>query len=376
LAKGKNNLRDPVKRPYLRVANVQDGFLKLDEIKEIALEKHEVERFLLRPDDVLFTEGGDFDKLGRGTIWKGEIPGCLHQNHIFAVRCNDRRLLPDFLAAVAASSYGRRYFLLSSKQSTNLASINSTQLRSFPIPLPPFPEQKRIADILSTWDTAIEQIRKLIGAKERRKKALIWQLLTGKKRLPGLTVSWKEYRMGNLFTERNETNNHHLPLLSITGSRGVIPASEIDRKDASAQDKSGYKRIVPGDIGYNTMRMWQGVSAVSSLEGIVSPAYTICVPNAYVDVRFMGYLFKFPPVVHSFFRHSQGLVSDTWNLKFPHFAQIRVRIPGVDEQHRIAEILFAVDNEIESFEKSLSAVERQKRGLMQKLLSGEVRVKV
>ena len=177
-----------------------------------------------------------------------------------------------------------------------------------------------------------------------------------------------------MFDERIECNNHHLPLLAITGSRGVIPASEIERKDSSTVDKSRYKRITPGDIGYNTMRMWQGVSAVSGLEGIVSPAYTICIPRDTVDVRFIGYLFKLPPIVYLFRRYSQGLVADTLNLKFPNFAKIRVRIPGLDEQRLISEVFSIKDEEIENLERKLSALAKQKRGLMQKLLTGEVRV--
>jgi type I restriction enzyme S subunit len=376
LAKGRKNLRNATVLPYLRVANVQDGFLNLNDVKEIEVENHDVERYLLKSEDVLFTEGGDFDKLGRGTIWKDEIVPCLHQNHIFAVRCNKRFLLPFFLSAVASSPYGRRYFILSSKQSTNLASINSTQLKSFPIPLPPLSEQLKLAEILSTWDEAIEQTRKLIDAKKRRKKALIQQLLSGRRRLPGFSDPWNELTLGDLFDERIECNNYHLPLLAITGSRGVILASEIERKDSSTVDKSRYKRIAPGDIGYNTMRMWQGVSAVSSLEGIVSPAYTICIPKDTVDVRFMGYLFKFRPIVNLFRRYSQGLVDDTLNLKFHNFAQIKVRIPILPEQRRISEILSAADNEIKALEEKLSALEKQKRGLMQKLLTGEVRVKL
>ncbi|MEW6666831.1 MAG: restriction endonuclease subunit S [Thermodesulfobacteriota bacterium] len=255
-------------------------------------------------------------------------------------------------------------------------TLGQGDLALLPVPLPRLPEQVRIAAIISTWNNAIELTRRLHESKIQRKKALMQQLLTGKKRLRGSTEEWKEYRLGDLFVERTETNKAHLPLLAITGGRGVILANEIDRKDASAEDKSSYKRIAPGDIGYNTMRMWQGVSAVSGLEGIVSPAYTVCVPNATVDVRFMGYLFKFPPVVNSFHRHSQGLVSDTLNLKFPHFARIKVKIPHVDEQQRIAEVLSTVDHEIDGLEKNLTALERQKRGLMQKLLTGEVRVRV
>jgi len=225
------------------------------------------------------------------------------------------------------------------------------------------------------WDEAIEQARKLIDARKRRKKALMQQLLTGKRRLPGFNGSWREYHLGNVFNERREVNGDYLPLLAITGSRGVIPASEIERKDSSNPDKSRYKIIRRGDIGYNTMRMWQGVSAVSGLDGIVSPAYTICVPKGDVDVQFMGYFFKLPLVVHLFWRYSQGLVSDTLNLKFNNFAQIKVTIPNLKEQCAIAKVLSSAGDEIATLEKKLSAVEKQKRGVMQKLLTGEVRVK-
>jgi type I restriction enzyme S subunit len=244
------------------------------------------------------------------------------------------------------------------------------------VSLPPFPEQKKIAEILSSWEEAIEQTRNLIEAKRRRKKALMQQLLTGKRRLAGFNNKWKEFALGKLFNERVEPNNHHLPLLAITGNRGIIPAEEIDRRDSSSADKSRYKKIMPGDIGYNTMRMGQGVSAVSKLEGIVSPAYTVCIPKDDVDADFMGYLFKYPPIIHLFWRHSQGLVSDTLNLKFPHFAKVKVRIPSIVEQRSIVNVLSDSDREILIHEKKLSALEKQKRGLMQKLLTGEIRVKI
>ncbi len=241
---------------------------------------------------------------------------------------------------------------------------------------PKLNEQENIAEILSTWDTAIEQTRKLISEKRNKKKALMHQLLEGKKRLPSFKDPWKEYYLKDLFSERKETNGGHLPLLAITGKQGIILASEIDRKDSSSEDKSRYKKITPGDIGYNTMRMWQGVSAVSDMEGIVSPAYTICKPKKRVDVIFMGHLFKMPSVVHLFWRFSQGLVNDTLNLKFHHFAQIKIKIPEIKEQIAIAKVLTTIDNEIKYLEKKMAAMEKQKRGLMQKLLTGEVRVKV
>src|SRR5262245_32965572 len=128
--------------PYLRVANVQDGFLDLSEIKEITIRKSEVNRFALQDGDVLLTEGGDFDKLGRGFIWRDQIRGCVHQNHIFAVRSKRELLDPEFLAYLVQSSYGKAYFLSVAHKTTNLACINTTKLKALPAPIPPKGEQR------------------------------------------------------------------------------------------------------------------------------------------------------------------------------------------------------------------------------------------
>lgn len=259
--------------------------------------------------------------------------------------------------------------------SGSMKKINKRNFLSTLIPLPPFKEQRKIAEIVSTWDAAIKQIHDLLAAKQRRKKALMQQLLTGNRRLPGCNGGWDLVRLGKIFSERKESNRQDLPLLAITSKQGVISASDNGRKDSSSEDKSRYKRIAPGDIGYNTMRMWQGVSALSRLEGIVSPAYTICTPiTSKASSEFLAYLFKHPYVIYLFWRHSQGLVNDTLNLKYHHFAQIKVKIPELLEQEKIAEILACVDQDIELLNRKLDALEKQKRGLMQKLLTGEVRV--
>lgn len=124
------------------------------------------------------------------------------------------------------------------------------------------------------------------------------------------------------------------------------------------------------------MRMWQGRSALSDRDGIVSPAYTVCIPQDGIDGRFAEHLFQLPKVVHLFWRNSQGLVDDTLNLKFPRFAHIRIEFPCEDEQRRIADMLDAMTSEISLLERRLEAVRRQKKGLMQKLLTGQVRVRV
>ncbi|WP_200909771.1 restriction endonuclease subunit S [Azospirillum thiophilum] len=123
VAKGKKDIQDPVELPYLRVANVQDGRIDLTELKTIMVSASQVERYSLRSGDVLMTEGGDFDKLGRGDVWNGQVPVCLHQNHVFAVRPNPDLLVSEFLAALTASAHGKGYFLGCAKQTTNLAGI-------------------------------------------------------------------------------------------------------------------------------------------------------------------------------------------------------------------------------------------------------------
>lgn len=166
--------------PYLRVANVQDGYLDLTEIKTVRITRKELEQLRLQVGDVLMNEGGDFDKLGRGAVWSGEIENCVYQNHVFRVRTNSSDLLPYFLAFYSESNFGKKYFLISSKQSTNLASINSTQLHAYPIALPSREEQQVIIERISAANGRIEVMKAEAGKLRNQKCGLMHDLLTGK----------------------------------------------------------------------------------------------------------------------------------------------------------------------------------------------------
>lgn len=170
--------------PYLSVANVKDGYLDLSVVKTMLVSSEEQQRYGLRNGDVLFTEGGDADKVGRGTVWREEIKPCLHQNHVFAVRPHNDVLAADFLAAFAASAAGKRYFLGAAKQTTNLASINSTQLKLMPLPLPALTEQVRIVETLATASTAISSTMDGREGLRVAKAAIADALLTGRMRVP------------------------------------------------------------------------------------------------------------------------------------------------------------------------------------------------
>ena len=187
LTLGKDYEGDLVERPYLRVANVQDGHVSLEDVTRIDVPAAVAQRVTLRVDDVLMTEGGDLDKLGRGTIWNGEIADCLHQNHIFAIRCFKHKLLPTFLAYLTASQYGRDYFEATGKRTTNLASTNSTKVGQFPIPRPPIVEQSEICQFL---DDKLAELRRLVGTIEAQidaltayRKSLIHECVTGQRRI-------------------------------------------------------------------------------------------------------------------------------------------------------------------------------------------------
>jgi type I restriction enzyme S subunit len=176
-----------IERPYLRVGNVQDGHLDLADVSMIELPASVAAGVELRPDDVLMTEGGDLDKLGRGYLWKGEIPGCLHQNHIFAVRCFRHKLDPMFLAYVTAAKYGRDYFEATGKKTTNLACTNATKVGEFPIPLPPLTEQEAICAYL---DEKLGELNGIVAGIESQivtltayRKSLIHECVTGQRRI-------------------------------------------------------------------------------------------------------------------------------------------------------------------------------------------------
>jgi type I restriction enzyme, S subunit len=167
--------------PYMRVANVQAGYIDISDISTIEVPVAEVERYSLRAGDVLMNEGGDNDKLGRGAVWTAPIAPCLHQNHVFAVRPNERNT-SDWIGLISLSNYAKFYFFSKANQSTNLASISATNLKSLPIVFPPLEEQKTIAHFLdyktAQIDALIAKKASLLKKLAEKRSALISQAVT------------------------------------------------------------------------------------------------------------------------------------------------------------------------------------------------------
>lgn len=183
IAKGKDVInKKTISVPMLRVANVQESYLNLNDVHNINIEPHELDRYSLEYGDVLMNEGGDNDKLGRGAVWRSQISPCIHQNHVFALRMT--KIEPEWLELITQTSYAKFYFYYHSKQSTNLASISSTKIKQLPVPVPPQKERKEItrylsAELSKSKATSDEVLRTIELLKEQR-IALISAAVTGK----------------------------------------------------------------------------------------------------------------------------------------------------------------------------------------------------
>ncbi|MBI2473935.1 restriction endonuclease subunit S [Candidatus Uhrbacteria bacterium] len=292
----------------------------------------------------------------------------------FVIRARSKtKDLDDCFKKYCFSSSEVRGEIIKRGQGAVRSNIGQEDLRDVYILIPPVDEQARIVTVLEAWDSAIEKLSKKIDLKKMIQNGLCQQLLHGKIRLRNFSKQWNLSRLADLFKERKEIGRGDLPLLSIAARKGIIYQANSYKKDSSNTDKSKYKRICPGDIGYNTMRMWQGRSALSKYDGIVSPAYTVVSPRKDVDPLFFAYLFKTPRLIHSFYQNSQGIVSDTLNCKYKDFKLVKCPVPAYEEQVAIGKILALAEEELEILERKLKALKFQKKFLLNNLVTGKIR---
>jgi type I restriction enzyme, S subunit len=355
--------------PQIEVRDYRHGMIDTSDLVRAHPDiDKQFERSRLKPGDVLLSIRGT---TGLVALVPPELDGANISRDSARIRIvpPDNRFVYHVLQSSTVQREIRDKTIGQAVQGINLAAV-----RGLSIPWLPKQIRRLVTRMLDDCDAARRLLDESIDAKRIFKRGLMQQLLTGQKRFPRFTDrSWAEVRLGSIFNERSEVNRPDLPLLSVTNDRGVIPRDELVKRDTSNPDKSKYKRVAVGDIAYNTMRMWQGVSAISSLEGIVSPAYTVAIPTNRIYGPYAKHLFKFPPVINLFHRHSQGLVDDTLNLKFDRFAKIKVTIP-IDtlEQERIAGVLDVCEAEINMLETLREHYERYKRALLARLLNGDL----
>ena len=328
---------------------------------------------LAKKGDVLVTVKGS----GVGELWWLSLVTVAMGRQLMAVRGN--KYEPGFLFYFLEQ---RRAHLVALAAGNMIPGLSRDDLLSLAVPIPPsLIEQQKIADCLSALDDLTRAEEARLEALQAHKKGLMQQLFpvegetTPRLRFPEFRNAgpWEVKRLGELFSERNERNGAELELLSVTMSEGVVRASNLERRNNASSDRSNYKKVYPNDVVYNSMRMWQGASGVSYWNGIVSPAYTVVTPAQKQNPIFWAYYFKQPHTIEQFARFSQGVTSDTWNLKYSAFSTIRLSFPvNPCEQQKIADCLSSLDELIRTQGERIEALKQHKKGLMQQLFPQEV----
>lgn len=298
----------------------------------------------------------------------------------------------EFLA-LATTSHRFRANVIAASGTTTMTTLSQDQLGSVLIRLPPLPEQRKIADILSTWDEALSKLDALVEAEERRKKALLKQLLSGRTRLKGFDQSngktaedrfgiypadWRKVRLGEITREvptRNASETS-LPVLSCTKHRGLVLSDEYFGKRIYADDTSGYRVVRRGEFAYATNHIEEGSIGYQTLcdAGLVSPIYTVFKTTEVVDDRYLFRVLKSPLLLHFYQINTSASVDRRGSLRYGEFARMSIWLPSKEEQSAIAVVFEVVDQQLTLLRSQRTALEQQKRGLMQRLLTGKLRV--
>jgi type I restriction enzyme S subunit len=299
---------------------------------------------------------------------------------VVGIQIKPKRTTVYFLTAYLNSikEYYRYRAPRSAQHNTNVETLSQYQ-----VPLPPLPEQQKIAEILSTWDNAIEQAAALIAAKRQQKKALMQQLLTGQRRLPGFAGEWKSHEIGNIFKVVSRPvdwdDDAMYKLLSVRRrSGGVFLREEL--KGSRILTKNMFTAC-KGDFLISKMQVVHGATGLvpDDLDGChISGSYIVLQPrsNSIIDRGFFSRLSSTAEFYHLTFVSSYGVHIEKMTFDLNWFMKSRVELPSsLEEQRAIAAVLDTADREIKSLEEKLEALRQQKKGLMQRLLTGQVRVK-
>lgn len=363
-------------RPYLRVANVYDGYLDTRDLMEMPFTDDEYLRFRLNPGDILLNEGQSLDLVGRAAMYFGDPPNCCYQNTLI-------RFLPGpeidgrFALKVFQHCHYTGKFSAIASRTTSIAHLGVDRFAGLQILVPrSLDEQRAILAILDSWATPIHYTERLIAAKLKLRKGLMQQLLTRKRRFPGFSGLWRETDLGDVTTESIQRNIGRLgraAVRAVTNSAGMIPM----REQTIAATLDRYKVVAPGAFAYNPMRINVGSLCrwTGDTPALVSPDYVVfaCNPDR-LDAVFFDYLRESHRWAH--YMKAGGNGSVRVRIYYDDLARFRFEIPPYPEQVRIGGFLKRMDHELDLLHAQLAALQIQKKGLMQQLLTGKVRVKV
>ncbi len=365
---------DPAKTyRFVRITDIDDSG-RLNENGKAGIAFADGQSYRLEENDIVIARTGA--TVGKSLIYKKEYGPCAFAGYLIRFKINEEACDPNFLSQFLLSPIFKKWVALSLRAGAQ-PNINAEEYQSLHLPLPARPEQGEIAALLFRWDRAVEQTGKLIAAKTRIKRGLVQQLLVGGKRFVRPHDSgWKEVRLGDVTSESKLRNDGSLTsesLMAVTRLEGMIPMRERVRGESVERCK-----VVRKDwFAYNPMRLnigsiarWRGEE-----EALVSPDYVVfkC-DESKLDPSVLDHLRG----AHQWteFVESAGDGSVRVRIWYSHLAHFKFRLPPVEEQRRIAAVLNVCDKEITLLKQQLDALKRQKRGLMRKLLTGQIRVKV
>ncbi|MFM0762293.1 MULTISPECIES: restriction endonuclease subunit S [Streptococcus] len=355
----------------LRSSNINEDTFVFGE-DDVFVDKSVVKIPLVEEGDILITSANGSSRLvGKHSIIKG-LPSNSAIHGGFMLLASSK--VPCFLNAFMSSTWYHKFIgLYVAGGNGAIGNLNKSDLDEQIVLVPTLPEQEAIGSFFSDLDQLITLHQRKLDDVKELKKALLQKMFPKgngndfpELRFPEFTDAWKQRKLGEYFVERLECSAEG-ELLSVTISDGVRRFSELGRKDNSSEDKTKYKVLKQGDIVYNSMRMWQGASGYSIYDGIVSPAYTVLIPTYLSYALFFSYLFKRSSSLQIFQVNSQGLTSDTWNLKYKPFSNIVFPAPTLPEQEAIGSFFSDLDQLITLHQRQLDHLKLLKKALLQQM---------
>lgn len=356
---------------YLRITDIdENGNYTIN--KRASVGDPNYEQFILKTGDIVFARTGA--TVGKTYLYKPADGTLVFAGFLIRFRTNEKLLFSQHLKYFTETKQYWDWVKTVSMRSGQ-PGINAEEYATLKIPLPPLPEQKAIAQVLSTADAAIHTTEKLIAQKELRKKWLMQQLLTGKKRLKGFSGDWKKLGAGDVFKSVTKKGFADEELLSATQDRGMIPRTMLEgRVTMPTTGTEGFKLVEVGDFVIS-LRSFQGGLEYSYYRGLVSPAYTVLKPKKPINEEFYKQYFK----SYDFIGHLAIAVigiRDGKQISYDDFCTVKIPYPSIEEQTAIAQVLQAADKEISLLKAKADKLREQKKGLMQQLLTGKVRLKI
>lgn len=355
--------------PYLRVANVFDGYIDFTDVNTMAFKPREIAAFRLKTADILLNEGQSVDLVGRCAMYTTGPEDCCFQNTLIRYRAGPET---DAEFALQLFRYCREIGIFSriAVKTNSIAHLGVSRFAELELPFPSLPEQRKIAEILRTWDEATEKLEGMRAAKERKISLMRQHFFEA------------EYSSNNrlrpakaLFEPVSERGRPDLPLLAVMQDVGIVRRDELSRRVAMPDgDTSSYKVVRPGDFVIS-LRSFEGGLEYSSVTGLVSPAYIVLRPNSHLIGDYYRHFFKSRSFIGRLDKLIFG-IRDGKQIAFRDFGDMAIPAPPLTGQEAQARVLSCLEVELALEKERINAVSRQKRGLMQKLLTGEWRVNV